>query len=56
METYDHSQTNDNLEKQDEPNKNLIEQVASHGTMIEELNKSIASILILMGCNIKRHA
>ena len=32
------------MEKQQELNKNLAEQVASHTTMIEELNKSISSI------------
>jgi predicted transcriptional regulator len=31
------------LEKQKEPNKNLIEQVAIHGTMIEEFIASISS-------------
>ena len=36
--------TNDYIEKQQELNKNLAEQVASHTTMIEELNKSISSI------------
>jgi hypothetical protein len=36
--------TNDHSGDQQETNKSLMEQVAGHSTMIEELNKSIASI------------
>jgi hypothetical protein len=37
-------QVNDHSGSQQEANRNLMEQVAGHSTMIEELNKSIASI------------
>jgi hypothetical protein len=36
--------SNEHMEKQQELNKNLFEQVANHASMIEELNKSISSI------------
>jgi chromosome segregation ATPase len=44
VETYNTQPTSDYAEKQQELNKNLSEQVASHASMIEELSKSISSI------------
>jgi hypothetical protein len=38
------SLSNDYLDKQQEINKNLIEQVSSHTTMIKELNETISTI------------
>ena len=40
------TQVNENMEKQQEPSKNLSEQVAHHASMIEELHKSLTSISI----------
>jgi hypothetical protein len=36
--------SNENAGKQQELDKNILEQVASHTTMIEKLSKSISSI------------